>query len=462
MKKKIVTTGIALFTATLCAAQSSSLESKIDDLQKQIDTLKQQQAEISKEQNEQGQSIVDELSSLRDAIYVTPDPYSSYSDLGQAASKVYNSKSFLSIGGYGEYSYKKFFGYKNASDGTTNETRNKSEFNVVRFVPYIGFRFNDWIVMNTEIEFEDGGARSDNTQNYKYAIVEFSYLDFLFYDEFALRAGYVLVPFGITNLNHEPNAYLTAYRPTVETMIIPSTWHTWGLLFFGEVGDFKYYAGAISSPDAGKFEPGRFIQNGRNGARQFTDDVGGVLRATYDITNGLNVGGSFYYGGSSVLHQERPGVDISGHTQNLHVNITMAELHATYKNYGWNITAMAANGWLEGDLGQLPNSVGEGNSIPNNVNGQYLTLAYDLFHPFSTLSKYQLYAVADIEHLDNIQYTFTDTFNTNKSFMQYTAGLTFFPIPQVPLKLDYTWIDYPSSSKVADEEALMVQLGFIF
>ena len=75
-----------------------------------------------------------------------------------------------------------------------------------------GFKFNDWIIMNTEIEFEDGGSRSDGTKNYKYAIVEFSYLDLLFDKAYALRIGHILVPMGLTNLNHEPVAYLTSER----------------------------------------------------------------------------------------------------------------------------------------------------------------------------------------------------------------------------------------------------------
>ena len=111
--------------------------------------------------------------------------------------------------------------------------------------------------------------------------MEFSYLDFLFDEAYALRVGHLLVPMGLTNLNHEPVAYLTTERPTVETFIIPSTWHTNGALMHGRIDALEYYAGVITAPDAGGFTEGRFIQQGRLGARQFTDDLGFVGRVQY-------------------------------------------------------------------------------------------------------------------------------------------------------------------------------------
>lgn len=427
--------------------------SETEALQTQIDALKQEIAEMKSESQENDEAIIEEMGSLSDAIFTPVDDYESVSSLGQAASKVYHAKSAVSLGGYGEYKFKKYTDFKNYSSETANETREKSEFNIVRFVPYIGFRFNDWIVMNTEIEFEDGGARSDDTKNYKYAIVEFSYLDFMFDPAYALRIGHILVPMGLTNLNHEPVAYLTTERPLVETYIIPSTWHTNGALMHGKIGGFEYYGGIITSPDAGAFTEGRYIQQGRLGARQFTDDLSAVVRGQYAVGEGLDIGGSFLYGGSSVLEESSPG-DSTGNSGDAEVDIMMAEVHATYRSHGFDIKAMAAYGSLDGDVDELNDE-----AISDSVNGQYLTIAYDVLDQMDTT--HQLYGVLDFERLDMDASGDTE-FPDNNRFYEYSIGVAYFPDPKVVLKADYALKDYADDAKLADESVFTMQAGFIF
>ena len=60
--------------------------------------------------------------------------------LGPAASKVYGLNRGLSIGGYGEADYGVILDNK---DGNSNQ----SDFQ--RFVLYVGYKFNDWIVVNS-------------------------------------------------------------------------------------------------------------------------------------------------------------------------------------------------------------------------------------------------------------------------------------------------------------------------
>ena len=384
---------------------------------------------------------------------VTTDTYESFTDLGLAASKVYNADTALSIGGYGEYKYKKYTNFKNYASDTANETRRKSETNVVRFVPYIGYKFNDWIIMNTEIEFEDGGARSDGTKNYKYAIVEFSYLDFLLHENYNIRVGHVLVPFGNINLNHEPVAFLTSERPLVETFVIPSTWHSNGALAFGSFNDFDYYAGIITSPDAGSFTEGRFIQQGRQGARQFTNDFSGVARLSYKGMPGLEAGGSVFYGQSSTLAESKPGTAAS--SLDLDVSMFMAEAHLNYKNNGWNVQAMATMGSLGDDYTLLS----EYGTIAGAVNGQYLTVGYDVLHSMST--NHQLFAVGEVERLD-LDADGETANPDNYRFNEYTLGLAYFPDPKVVIKAEYNMKDYAQNALLADEEAFVASLGFIF
>ncbi|MEA2110798.1 MAG: hypothetical protein U9P71_01990 [Campylobacterota bacterium] len=435
----------------LSCAASLALSATNEELEAQINSLKAEVASMKSANEEQSEALLNEVSSLQESIFAPVDSYESVSSMGQAASKVYHAKNTVSIGGYGEYKFKKYSDFKNYKSDTANETRNKSEFNIVRFVPYIGFKFNDWIVMNTEIEFENGGARSDATNNYKYAIVEFSYLDFMFEPEYALRVGHILVPMGLTNLNHEPVAYLTTERPVVETFIIPSTWHTNGALMHGKIDAFEYYGGVVTSPDAGDFVAGRFIQQGRLGARQFTDDFSLVFRGQYAFGGGLDIGGSFLYGDSSVLAEDRPGAS-TGNTTAADISITMAEIHATYRNNGFDIKAMAAFGSLGDDVAEL-------GAVPDEVNGQYITIGYDVLHAMG--SSHKVYGVLDFERLDMDASSTTEN-SDNHRFYEYSIGVAYFPDPKVVVKADYSTKDYASGANLADENCFTVQAGFIF
>jgi len=444
MKKTVL--GLAVIASVSLAATNEELQKEIQDIKKEIQEMKSSQ----KKTNE---TLLEEILNVSMGLGVK---YESFSSLGLAASKIYHANETLSIGGYGEYKFKKYSGFKNYGTSTANETRNKAEYNIVRFVPYIGFKFNDWIIMNTEIEFENGGARSDNTKNYKYVIVEFSYLDFLINKEFAVRVGHILVPFGLVNLNHEPVAFLTSDRPTVETFIIPSTWHTNGLLTHGQVNSLEYYAGIVTSPDAGSFREGRFIQQGRTGARQFTDDLSFVARTTYNFFDGLNAGASFMYGTSSVATEVRPGVP-TGQNSDVKITTVMAEIHATYIKNGFNIQTLATYGSFSDDVEQLSSDIGE--DISKRVYGAYVTAGYDLLHTFST--KHKLYAVGEIEYLNMDASDSTKNPDNNK-FSEYTIGFTYFPDPKVIIKGGYKLRDYASGAKLADEDSFTLSAGFIF
>lgn len=445
---------------SLVVANALVLGATNEELAQEIENLKLEITQMKSDQSSTNEAILDELSQKN---YKDVNKYESYSSMGGAASKVYYANDGLSIGGYGEYKYTKYSDFKNYSDDTANDTRNKGEFNIARFVPYIGYKFNDYVIMNTEIEFEDGGARSDDTKNYKYAIVEFSYLDFLLDQSFNVRVGHILTPMGLTNLNHEPTSFLTTDRPAVETLIIPSTWHTNGVLTHGTIDNLEYYAGIVTSPDAGGFSEGSFIQQGRLGARQFTDDLSFVARLSYDVGEGLNVGGSFMYGNSTIAEESKPRTS-TGHSGDAEVSVTIAEIHASYKNNGFDIQALATFGSLGGDYADLPgNTVADTNGdygrIANSVNGQYVTVGYDIF---TLIKGYgQLYAVGEVEHLDMDASSKTQYVDNNR-FMEYTGGIAYYPDQRVVVKADYKMRDYASGAKLVDENSFALSLGFIF
>ncbi|MBL8033750.1 MAG: hypothetical protein JNJ69_08630, partial [Leptospiraceae bacterium] len=69
---------------------------------------------------------------------------------GPAASKVYEVNQGVSIGGYGEFLYN-----KNArTDQSGADSKQNDKFDTLRNIIYVGYKFNDKFVFNSEIEFE--------------------------------------------------------------------------------------------------------------------------------------------------------------------------------------------------------------------------------------------------------------------------------------------------------------------
>ena len=211
---KRLTTALSLSAILATGVHASSLEERVKALE------------------EQNNVLAEEVLATQTGGFTLVDTEKSYNGMGPAASKVYFSKNPLSIGGYGEMFYAKPEGKDDYAD-------------VYRFITYFGYKFNDWIVLNTEIEFEHG-ADSNNGGK---VVVEFFYLDFLLSQEANLRLGHVLAPMGLINLRHEPTLFNTVQRPDIEKYLLPSTWHENGALVYGRFDnlDLEYTAGMINA-----------------------------------------------------------------------------------------------------------------------------------------------------------------------------------------------------------------------
>ncbi|MBW2415940.1 MAG: hypothetical protein JRG76_15685, partial [Deltaproteobacteria bacterium] len=184
------------------------------------------------------QVVVEELQSMRTQLGVPEEKTleSSYG-LGPAASRVYSAGRGLSVGGYAEAVYRNRF--NDSRDGTDT-----ADF--TRMVMYLGYKYNDWIVFNTEIEFEHASTGEDGSVS-----VEFATLDFLLDDAFNVRAGLVLIPMGFLNEMHEPPFYYGTQRPSPERAIIPSTWRENGVGIFGTFAEaLEYRVYVVNGMDA--------------------------------------------------------------------------------------------------------------------------------------------------------------------------------------------------------------------
>ncbi len=447
-----------------------------------------------------------EIESLR--LVRATKKYESVGGLGPAASEVYHAGSGLSIGGYGEA---KYINYKS--------NHQRDQFDLHRFILYTGYRFNDWIVLNTEIEIEHADE----------VFAEFAYLDFQFDPALSVAAGLQLIPSGITNFLHEPTTFDSVNRPQTERNIIPSTWREHGLSLYGSLAQdfFSYRLGVFSGGDALGFKEESWIRSGRQkGSQAKANDFAGI--ASFDIRPLLawKVGFSYYMGDNGQgqilaysdddgnIQAPPSGSDLEKQHENrllgAKVRTHLAEAHSTFESGPFKLRALFARGWMNEDDTRAVNRA-TGKNIGKVVEGAYLEIAYNILDWFGS-TKQKLYFFVRNEYLNTQKETITCrvandcvdasysvpnfhdpgspfTGNRGKGVIEnskhdtaevkgianpandrriLTYGLAYFPDPNVVLKLDFE--DWNSKSKEDDSinpknnqiDRMNLSIGWIF
>lgn len=397
----LVVAATALLSPTAHADDTASLERKVDVLAAEIERL-------------QFGSVM-------------PSVGASVFGLGPAASKVYHTESGLTIGGYGELLYQNRIG----------EDGDKIDF--LRNILYIGYKFSDHFVLNTEIEIEHVDE----------IYLEFGYIDWLWRPEFNVRLGLVLLPMGLVNELHEPTTFLPALRPETEQRIIPTTWRENGLGVFGTIGPVSYRAYLVNGMSAAGWGGAGGLRGGRQkGAEALADDFGGVLRVDVDVVDGLRVGGSVYYGGAD---QEQFDFEVS------HL---IWEGHADFAWRGLSLRALVAGAHIMG-AGDLSTALvaDEGEPVGESMLGWYGELGFDVLSLVDgtemALSPYVRY-----EQLDT-QLTMPSghTADPKADRQLITAGLAFLPIDQIILKAEW---QMRINSDDSESSTVNVVLGYIY
>lgn len=328
--------------------------------------------------------------------------------LGQAASKVYRAEPGLSLGGYGEMVYEN-------REGTSDQ------IDFLRAILYTGYKFNDRVVFNSEIEFEHATSGDGIGE----VSVEFAYLDFMLREQFNARVGMMLVPMGLVNELHEPTAFFGVLRPAVERSIIPTTWRENGAGIYGSSGPLTYRAYLLNGFRADEFSASGIRGGRQKGGKALADDFALVTRLDWAPAEGLLLGGSLYTGDSG---------------QNLSVDVgtTIVELHGTANLRGWRARALWADTSLD-DVAELNGILGlsGSESIGDEMTGWYAELGYDLTTlyemPGAGLSPFVRYEELDTQK--SVPTGFSRNPTNDRQLL--TIGLAWQPIDQTVIKFDY-------------------------
>ena len=370
--------------------------------------------------------------------------------MAPAAGKVYTINQGVSIGGYGEVLYQTYAGAKENGDPSGKAAK----LDAYRGIIYVGYKFNDRILFNSEIEIEHGSTGLAGS-----ASLEFAYLDYKLTDNFGLRAGLLLVPVGITNEVHEPPVWLGTTRPLTENKIIPTTWRESGFGIFGETEAFSYRAYLVNSLDGvggGSSGASGFSSSGLRGGRQkgskaVAENFSAVGRIDYTGTPGLMIGTSFYTGDQG--HNR----ELNGHKVSIGTNIW--EAHFKYQARGFDFQALTALASVTNadDLNELKGLSGSG-SVGEKLSGWYAQVGYDLL--WSSASEQQLLPYFRYETV-NTQAEVPSGYSSSgsKDFNVTAIGMAWKPIGNTVLKMDYQMHSNASSSGI---NQFNVAMGWLF
>lgn len=428
---------LTLATAT-GQAQEEPASQRVERLEQEVRALREQLTALRSasdstalaELRRQIEAITREIEGMRLGEEIVAEPEGRFG-FGPAASKVYRVAQGVSIGGYGEIVYENFAGER--QDGVA--AGRTDQLDALRAIVYVGYKFSDKIIFNSEIEFEHGSTDQAGSVS-----LEFGYLDFLLGDDFGVRAGLLLLPMGFVNELHEPPTFLGTKRPEVESRIIPSTWREVGVGVFGSLGAADYRIYLVSGLDAvggGTSGASGFSASGLRGGRQkgskaVAEDFAIVGRLDYPALRGLTVGSSVYLGNSG---QSNPDPTSVG--DQIGARTVIWEGHAEYRDRGIEVRGLfaladvadvaavnAARG-LTGDA-----------SIGSRLVGGYLQAGYDVL--WTSRSDHQLLPYVRYERIntqDDVPAGFSADPSNNRTIV--SIGAAWKPIMNVVVKSDY-------------------------
>ncbi len=381
-------------------------------------------AQTNKELQEQINALAEQLEAFKVGKKVPED---SFFGLGTAASKVYNVDSGTTIGGYGELLLTSPMNENESGNNVSNTT--EGEF--LRNILYIGHKFNDKWILNTEIEMEHVDE----------IFVEFAWIDYLHSESFNFRTGLVLLPMGLVNELHEPIFFDTANRPEIESKIIPSTWRELGTGVFGTIDKLTYKVFLVNGLDASGFNSDG-LRGGRKkgGVKENASSVSFSTRLDYQATSDFNFGLAFYTGSSSSTSTSPT------------VGTSIYQAHFNYKYESWYVKGLYVTAQLD-DVEAF--NAATSNDLAEEMDGYYVDAGYNFYFGKKTLTPFFRYETYDT-HKTLVGGVAEDL---SKDRTNITVGVAFKPIPKIVYKLDYTQRTNELETGV---DEINFALGYIF
>jgi hypothetical protein len=302
-----------------------------------------------------------------------------------------------------------------------------------RFVLLFSHQFSERIRFVGELELEH--AFVEGLEEAGELELEQAYVDFLLSRRLNVRAGMVLVPIGIINERHEPPVFHGVERPFVDTVIVPTTWFEAGAGVHGELGEGWRYRGYVLAPlNALEFSADEGLRNGRQkGSEANVRNAAFTGRVEYVGLPNLQVGVSGWRGDSSFAV---PRIDTKVWVAEADVRYRAGrtELRGQYAHVGIS-DAARLNDAIERTTGVSPN-------VASQLRGFYLEGAYRIWDggPGRDLALFTRYENFDTQFRMPAGFIPLEEFDRTA----WTVGATYYPDPDVAVKIDFTNLDSES------------------
>ncbi len=408
----------------LLAVPAWAEDARVDELERKVDLLAR------------------EIEDLK--LGEAPDTaeYRSAFGLAPAASKVYGVTRGVSLGGYGEALYQK---HSIREDGRPSGLQDQLDF--VREIVYLGYKFDEDLLFNSEIEFEHA-----STERAGDVSVEFAYLDWRKGTQLGVRGGLLLVPVGLVNEYHEPPVILAARRPEVERRIIPTTWRANGAGLFGELPlGLAYRAYLMESLVYSGFTPDQPLREARmHGSEALAKDFAVAARLDW-TTSGLLAGASVFRG--------RSGQGASDAAGKIHAPVTLWDAHARWQWRGLEARAL----WSEGRIEQVDRLAALDptlSGLGSRFHGGYAEATYEVLPLMRPQTRYGLAPYVRYESLDTQEQVPAGAMEDPAlESSLVTVGAALRPHPNVVMKVDR---EFRHNEARTETDQWNVALGYLF
>ncbi len=381
----------ALALPLVAYADEAELTRRLERLANELDAVKAELAKLRKEREQATTATTPAATTPAAGPARVADAPVVNSDMPSAA-----REPDTVLTSYGEINYNR---PRKATENTQLDLR--------RAVIGLQHRFDDNTKFAFELETEHAVTSADDPGE---VAVEQAFIEHRLSSRVSARAGLFLMPAGLLNENHEPNAYYGVERNFVETAIIPSTWREGGVQLVGDLGSGLTLQGGVSTG----FDLGKWDATSSEGQESPLGSVHQELAqahakdlAVFGVLNfrgvpGLLAGASVFTGGASQGAQGLPKM-----------RVTLWDVHARWTPGPWDFAAVYARGTISNTAAFNATLVGNPTLVPAVFDGAYLQGAYR--------ARFGGYGVSPFARVE--------WFNTGRKYDDIGAGLTPAPLP---------------------------------
>ncbi len=391
--------GSALTPTAHGAASIDAIEQTLAQLQAQLAAAQQEIAALKTE----NQQIKQQVAATGEAVEQAEQT---------AAARGPSWAEKTSLGAYGEMHW--------------NSLQSKDEIDFHRFVLFLGHEFDDRTRLFSELELEHSVASADDEGEVE---LEQAYIEHDLTGSQHARAGMFLVPVGILNEHHEPDAFYGVERNPVETAIIPTSWREAGIGLRGDLAPGIGYDVAVHSGLKTDLMGDAFVirEATQEGSHAVAEDPAMTARIKYTAIPGLELALSGQYQDDLTQGEAK------------RARAFLWETHAVLQRGPFGLRALYAGWDIGGDQAQ---ALGR-----DQQNGWYVEPSWRLSDQWGVFARYNRWDTAAGDGADS-------------AFKQIDVGVNYWLSEQVVLKLDYMDKNGPTSD--LDDHGVNAGVGFSF